>query len=684
MKKLKSTILFVLLLISINSLYAQTLLLTEPEQTNLQTFLDTNPALVNESVAEIVCEPIDDIFNLKCPNYQLLVTGNDYTDAINAAILDAKNNGGGVILFPGNTIIEITSSISLAASVNNDIDNITLRASHSKATVKFTGTVNTTSQMLYILDKKNISIENISFDANERTGGITINDTSGLNIIGCEFKNFMGRTFGENYYPSSAISMRNVTDVSVNNCKFKNAEYGINIGKRNTRLKIEDNFFEASLTRNPIYILGNKSTTDRHFSEYVWILNNHITIKRAPSIIDDHAGLSRTAAGVVEGLGAINGDPGDTNYNEQFYTWRWTDKGASAIYITSGNTDGNDDLSSYANYHQNVVVDGNIAIGSDYGFFDGGSADLYSLKDIVRLKCTNNVARNSGDLGFAIERCRNAIVSNNTADRNNSFGIGIASTRNSVISSNICDNNALRRDFMYNSTPYGSILVSGASINNIIEGNSIYSYSTSNVSFPTLDSYTNRASPTDYYGIIFRANYDDTAGASSTSVPLHNKVGLNHYSGLKWGPIYNEALTTQIDESFSATTFPKNQDYPLGTWFRNSNMNNTALGWSVINRVETKLHANWTVGDTYLEIKDPTNSIQVGDIIGVMLDDGNVHWSEIDELMPQIDYYKVKLLQFPTINISEDGILDPAPSTTQTPYNDMYRIIVLRWLTVTK
>ena len=55
-----------------------------------------------------------------------------------------------------------------------------------------------------------------------------------------------------------------------------------------------------------------------------------------------------------------------------------------------------------------------------YGFFDGGSADLYALKDISRLRCSNNSSRNSGDLGFAIERCIGAIISSNHAERNNS------------------------------------------------------------------------------------------------------------------------------------------------------------------------------------------------------------------------------------------------------------------------
>jgi len=73
MKKLKLTILFALLLTSINSSYAQ---LSPVEE---------------DQVRVIVCEPIDDIFNLQCPRYQDEVDGNDYTDAINKAIVDAKN-----------------------------------------------------------------------------------------------------------------------------------------------------------------------------------------------------------------------------------------------------------------------------------------------------------------------------------------------------------------------------------------------------------------------------------------------------------------------------------------------------------------------------------------------------------------------------------------------------------------
>ncbi|WP_046758576.1 right-handed parallel beta-helix repeat-containing protein [Kordia jejudonensis] len=670
MKKLKTVILFVALLMAINNAYAQL--------SNLE----------KDEVREIVCEPIDDIFNLQCTDYQNLVTGSDYTAAINKAISDANLNGGGIILFPGNTTVEINSGITVYS-------NITFRASHSMATISssdgFTG-----NQMIILSNRENVSFEDIEFDANKKTRGIvTYGSNNNINVLNCVFKNMInGNGTGAGIY------FQDVRDVTIKNCVFRESDFGIDIHKRNSRIRIEKNTFENTLGKNPIRIQGNTDPNDKYFSDHVWILDNDIKIGRATSIIDELSELVRGVDGVVTGLRDVNGKPErvvngvtlpqEDNYNADYWAWRWGGGIApSAIYITSGNTAGNHDLSAYANYHQNIVIDGNIAIGPDYGFFDGGTADLFSLKDIIRLKLTNNVARNAGDLGFAIERSRNAIISNNTADRNNSFGMGIATTRNSIISNNIFDNNALRRNFIYNSSPYGGLVLSGYSFNNIIEGNNFYSYSSADVSLAIEDAYTERQSPTQYYGIILRTESyidpgsgDEGDGDETVLVkPSSNKIGVNHYSGNRWGPIYQEhPISTQIVENFSATDFPKNKDFPVGTWFRNSNLNNSALGWSVVNRVETTIAADWTVGDNQFLIENNDGgTVQVGDVIGIMQDDGNIHWSTIDVLTTSGNNYLITLDTNPTLNVS-DAIVDPSAKVAW----GMGRVIILRWLTVTK
>ncbi|WP_420571661.1 right-handed parallel beta-helix repeat-containing protein [Kordia sp.] len=693
MKKLKSTIFLTMLLMSVNIMFAQ---LTPAQETQLQDFLTTNSELVNEPVEEIICEPIDDIFNLQCPQYQALVTGNDYTAAIAQAISDADTNGGGVILFPGNTTVEIDSGITVYS-------NITFRASHSIATIKssnaFTG-----NQMIILSNRENTSFEGIKFDANKRTRGIvSYGSNKNIDVLNCVFENMV------NVHGSGAgIYFQDIQNVTIKNCVFRESNFGIDIHRRNNGIRIENNTFENTLTKNPIRIQGNTDATNRQFSENVWILNNDIKIGRSTSIIDELNGENqfvRGDDGVVTGLGNVNGKPErvvngvtypqEDHYNADYWAWRWGGGIApSAIYITSGNGAGNHDLSAYVNYHQNIVIDGNIAIGPDYGFFDGGTADLYSLKDIVRLKLTNNIARNGGDLGFAIERSRNAIISNNTADRNNSFGMAIATTRNSIISNNIFENNALRRNFIYNSSPYGGLVLSGYSFNNIIEGNNFYSYSIADVSLAIEDDYTERESPTQYYGIIFRTESYIDPGSGDTDEddetvivrPSSNKIGVNHYSGNRWGPIYQEhPVSTQIVENFAATDFPKNKDFPVGTWFRNSNLNNTALGWSVINRVETTIASNWqansnpNVSNPFLIENNDGGTVQANDVIGIMLDDGNIHWSTIDILTMSGDDYLITLDTNPVLNVS-DAITDPSAKASW----GMGRVIILRWLTVTK
>ncbi len=645
-------------------------------------------------------QPEYDIYDLESLTYQPLVTaGNNYTVAINTAIQDATANGGGVILFPGNKIVGIDSNIVME-------NNITFRASHSMTTIKIIDYSSTTSGSQLILmspyvvagqtiePRENVTFENIIFDGDKLVNGIRGNSSThkNINILNCVFLNTAKNEFG------SSIYLENATDINIKNCKFIGGNLGIDFTGRNTSIRIEDNTFDKDLDNSAIRIQGNQA--EAAFSNHVWIRGNEIHVGRSTSIINTIVPSSPSAAtlerdpdtGAVTGLSSVNNpNSSSVNYNASFNAWIFgTLKGHYAIYIHAQSSADNPTAITY--YHENIVIENNIAIGPDYGFFDGGSADLYALKDIVRLKCLNNIARNSGDLGFAIVNCASATVSGNTAGRNNSSGIGIFDTRNSVFTGNIIENNGLRRDYMYNSTPYGGILVvGGSSYNNLIEGNHFFNFAFLDVSLPIELEYTERDNPTDFYGIVIRPTFIDSGSGEEVdyqSSPFLNKIGNNHYAGQLWGPIYNLISSTQIIDDFAAITFPKNRDYPLGTWIRNSNLNNSALGWSVVNRVETQLYADWTVpgaGVSPAPIKildnDDTNTVQVGDIIGIMLNGGSIHWSLVNAKTQQIGYYNVELAQYPTENVTEAGVTDP--TTANSDYN-MDRIVILRWLTVTK
>ncbi|MEP0264887.1 right-handed parallel beta-helix repeat-containing protein [Dokdonia sp.] len=632
------------------------------------------PDISEDCIDSFMVAP-EDIFDLQASPYIDLVTGNDYTEAIKLAINHASNlvtdpnpsgsGVGGIILFPGNTTVEISTSITLR-------DNITFRASHSKATITISNNFPTnTATMFAIGNKKNLVFENIIFDgASKKTALSTFLDQTidNISFINCEFQEMLN-----NNRNAAAISLSNATNVTVKDCLFKTSDFGVRLDKKNHRIRIENNVFENTLTKNPIRILGVRDSVTPSiaaFSSDIWIIGNKIDIGRGDSIIEELSEhLPRDPETGAVDISAVNspGDPGFDMYDD----WREARFAPSAIYLTCG--EGNTPVGIPTDNHVNVIIENNIVNGPDYGFFDGGSADLYSLKDIINLKLNNNTSRNSGDLGMSIERSSNVIVSNNTVERNNSSGIAFTDVKNPIIINNIVANNALRRDLIYNNVPYGEILILGTTTNALIEGNQLLCNSSpGDISFPInitegIDYTRARTSPTSYYGIMIRREgTEDNGGGTSIGNPFATKIGINNYSGQRWGAIFNEVSSTQITENFAATAFPTDEDLPEGSWVGNSNLNNSALGWGVIDRNQDVLAVGITSENTI--ILGDASGIQVQDIIGIELPDFNVHWTTVSEINVDGNANALKILDDPTGDILNAGA----------------RVVALRWKTVTQ
>ncbi|GGG35505.1 hypothetical protein GCM10011344_40470 [Dokdonia pacifica] len=636
------------------------------------------PTIPEDCIDNSIFAP-EDIFDLQASPYIDLVTGNDYTAAIELAIAhaqlttiapnsaDANPSGagaGGIILFPGNKTIEITDAIAL----NN---NITFRASHSKTRIKASDNYSTSNTMFFTTSSiANITFENIIFDGNEEKTAINMFGNNSaidtISFMNCEFQNMIngGRS-------AAGISLANVSDVLIKGCTFKNSNFGIRLDKRNRRIKIEDNVFENTLNKNPIRIQGIRDSLFPAIAAYssdVWITGNKIDVGRADSIIEELSIPRDPETGAVD-ISTVNSED-DPDY-DTYQEWRDGRFGPSAIYLTCG--EGNTPEGIPTDNHINVIIENNFADGPDYGFFDGGSADLYSIKDIINLKVNNNTARNSGDLGISLERSSNVIVSNNTVERNNSSGIAFTDVKNPVITNNIVANNALRRDFIYNNVPYGGILLLGTTTNALIEGNQLFCFSLpGDISFPItitegIDYTRARTSPTSYYGIMIRkAGTEDDGGSPSVGNPFATKIGINNYSGHRWGAIFNEIPSTQITENLAATSFPTDEDLPEGSWVQNSNLNNSALGWGVIDRNQDKLAIGITSENT-ITLED-ASGIQVQDIIGIELPDFNVHWTTVSEINVGGDPNALKIADDPTGDILDAGA----------------RVVALRWKTVTQ
>lgn len=642
----------------------------------------THSDIPKDGIENSILAP-EDIFDLQASPYIDLVTGNDYTAAIELAIAhsqlstiipnpsDANPSGsgaGGIILLPGNKIIEISNPITMRS-------NVTFRASHSKTTIKISNTYNggmisESTPMITLNNRDNIAFENIIFDGGNLVNGLvnfSVTAVTNVSIINCEFRNMINLTKRS----AGGISLNNASDVLIQGCEFKSSNFGIRIDKRSRRIRIQNNTFENTLNKNPIRIQGIRDPENPSiaaFSSDIWIIGNKINVGRADSIIEELSIPRDPETGAVD-ISTVNSED-DPDYST-YRNWRDGRFGPSAIYLTCG--DGNIPDSIPTDNHINVIIENNFADGPDYGFFDGGTADLYSVKDIINLKLHNNTARNSGDLGISIERSSNVIVSNNTVERNNSSGIAFTDVKNPIVTNNLVANNALRRDLIYNNVPYGGILLLGTTTNALIEGNQLFCFSSpGDISFAITitegTDYTRaRTSPTSYYGIMIRKEgLEDDGGSPSVGSPFATKIGINNYSGHRWGPIFNEVPSTQITENFAATSFPTDEDLPEGGWVQNSNLNNSALGWGVIDRNQDALALGITSENTI--ILEDASGIQVQDIIGIELPDFNVHWTTVSEINVDNNANALKISDDPTGDILNAGA----------------RVVALRWKTVTQ
>lgn len=457
--------------------------------------------------------------------YDVLNPGNGLTGIAADGVTDDSTNlqliinnaniqGGGDVIFPPEKTIILGTPISLKSNVNlisrgsrtvlkaidiNEdgiIDPITgeLTKDISSIITTFGGTPGV---------RKNIRISGFEF-AVSLSGetpiipgdfgldfinqAIAINNAENIVIEKCLIENFP--TF-------SAIKVTNTKNITIKDCIFKNSSAGINFDFQNNNVKVNDNIFEF-LSGHGIHFQG--SATNNAYSSDIWITRNRITI----------------------GSEDVHG-----------------------IYFTCGDTQFN--LS--APHHENVVVADNIITGPEgLSNANGGTADLFSLKDIIRLKCYGNTARNSGDLGYAIERCHGGLVSNNTADKNNSCGISIYGSSNMSVTGNVCSHNEQNHDLDrttgdggLGSKPYGGIRVEFDSIHILLSGN--HFFGTGN------DPLT----ATQSYGIVVKSA-DLTGEITNNPIrsPYNIKIGINHYVDHSLGDIYN-AVTSTIIEDSSAT-----------------------------------------------------------------------------------------------------------------------------------
>lgn len=595
----------------------------------------------------------DDIYNITCPKYEALRDGTDYHAAIQQALDDASLNGGGTVILPGNQTYLITKNLNIHS-------NTTLKASHGFAKLSVEKNYSGGSYILRAVQVDNVVIEGLEFDGDSITGGVLCDGNgsstfnSNIQIRNCRFSK---HARNNTTIQGTAIFIRKGKNVEVSNCLFSTSDLGVYILGRNSEIFINENEFEPTLTNNPIRV----QSSGHERSNNIWIEKNEIDVGRGISIIDSLS-LSRTDSTGHVNISGITSNP-------IYQHWRTHDFAPSAINITTGEN----------GFHEDIFILDNVVNGPDYGFFDGGSADLYALKDILRLRCSNNSSRNSGDLGFAIERCVGAIISSNHAERNNSGGIGLSFSRNCVVTGNQCNNNGLMRNLIYNNI-YGGIMIVGGSYGNIIEGNHLFSNSFINVSFPDTNPYTVRRLPSQHYGIVIRAAKDVGAGDTNLIVPLRNKIGVNNYNNNRWGTIYTESEHTEVAEVFSEKEFPTSvseKDYPMGTWIRNRELDGSVLGWGVKDRVETRLSSDSYQGQTTITVEDPVGiapqqiiGIELNSVNGVEVGLGYIHWTTVLSVSGN------------TITI-EDPIVDPDPTDGVTDAALQFgQVVSLMWQVV--
>ncbi|MBC8757192.1 right-handed parallel beta-helix repeat-containing protein [Kordia sp. YSTF-M3] len=443
--------------------------------------------------------------------------------AINTLITNTSNSGGGTLIFPSGKVILISAPIQLKSDV-------CLITSGAKTTLKAididddetdpepqpNGTPDTDMASIFSTyggasgTRKNIKISGFDFVLSPSGNGnplddftldfinqaIFINDAENITIENCAFNNLSA---------FAGIYVQETKNITIKNCVFKNSSGGVNFHGTNENVKIDSNTFEY-LSTHGIHIQGSGDITNNKYCSNVWITKNRIVI----------------------GAEDVHG-----------------------IYLTCGDTQ----FAGSSSHHENVVVADNVITGpGSLSNASDGTADLFSLKDIVRLKCYGNTARNSGDLGFAIERCHFGVVSNNTADQNNSCGISIFGSSHMSVTGNVCAHNEQNHDYDpltnsggLGSAPYGGIRVEFDSVHVLLSGNHFFG-----AGFEAGNTEQGQT-----YGIVVKeANVEDITDINlRTRSPYNIKIGINHYADNKNGDIYNEIESTIISD-LNATVAP--------------------------------------------------------------------------------------------------------------------------------
>lgn len=417
---------------------------------------------------------------------------HDDTKALEAAFATIQKNGGGTVKFPENALICISKSISLPS-------NVTITSSNGKARLKYYNAANTEAKHLLFGNKvSNVTISNIIFDTQHQSpsvAAILINsygkaaiENSQIHIDNCEFK-------GMNKKGACAIRVQKTSGLTVKDCVFEDGYIGIGIWKRNSNIKIHDNSFLDTLASNGIRLTGTIDTSKPEYCDDVSIEKNSIIVPAKKSVIQ------------------ANGKP------------KGRPDSASAIYLTCGDKH----YTGNSNFHVNVKIAHNHVEGARLGFFNGGSADLISIKDVKNFQCIENVGNGSGDLGFAFERCHHGEVSYNTAEENNSCGIGFAGSSHIEVLFNKCGSNEQTRDGIYRNTPYGGIRIEYGSHHISVENNEFY-------------NLASQTKLTQQYGIVIKHTYKNKI----KHYPRAIRVANNKSSDQIFGAIFNEVGDTEI------------------------------------------------------------------------------------------------------------------------------------------
>ncbi len=433
--------------------------------------------------------------------------------------------GGGTLVLPGNKTILISSQLTI-------YDNLTFKSSHGKTTLKAKGN-GVYSFMNCSTNANSITLDSIVFDAhyNNSTHAVILKGDANaaikdrdanVTITNCTFKNFI--------HGAQSVYIESIDNTTISNCTFDTVKGGIFYHKRNEHLRIKDNYF-SNLKGHAIHLQGAK--TEDHYCSDVIIEGNHIVIKVKT--------WKQTSKPLVEispwelPERRLFAKPQDLDLVVDHEPPIPKRLGVHGIYMTCGDVN----FSHESSHHENVVVANNTIIGPGLSYARGGSADLFSLKDIVRLKCYGNTARNSGDLGYAIERCHYGVVSNNTADQNNTCGISIFGSSHISVVGNVCTYNEQDHDHdnskKLRSAPYGGIRVEFDSVHILITGNHFCG--------------KGKNKRTQQYGIVVKeASVPIDDEYNPTRPPYNIKIGVNHYIENGLGDIYNEIVSTIIED----------------------------------------------------------------------------------------------------------------------------------------